>query len=103
MNLLSQYPALDFVAIIEPDSLPNVAVNLGKLPRCTQTTAQGITEGIKYALKKLATLSNIKIYIDAAHGGYLGWCGSKKCSSSSDCGGDWCMKGFCVCPNSQPN
>jgi cellulose 1,4-beta-cellobiosidase len=43
------------------------------------------------------------MYIDAAHGGWLGWCGTQRCSSGNECGGRKCMKhGVCECPPEQP-
>lgn len=38
------------------------------------------------------------MYIDAAHGGWLGWCGTHPCSSDSECNGDRCLRGYCECP-----
>ena len=60
--------------IIEPDSLPNLATNL-KNPHCANTaTNAAYTKGIQYAVKTLATEApNAALYLDAAHGGWLGW------------------------------
>jgi len=71
--LFSQYSNVPIVAIIEPDSLPNLATNMGD-PHCGNTATQkAYLEGIPYAVQKLSTLSNVDIYVDAAHGGWLGW------------------------------
>ena len=72
-NLLSQskYSDLTIVALIEPDSLPNLATNLN-VAKCQQAQTAYMT-AIPYAIKKLASLPNVVQYVDAAHGGWLGW------------------------------
>ncbi|KAJ8600597.1 hypothetical protein CTAYLR_008195 [Chrysophaeum taylorii] len=62
------------VLVIEPDSLPNFATN-GDNPRCgNQGTQNAYTEGIKYAVSQIANhTDDVAIYLDAAHGGWLGW------------------------------
>lgn len=62
------------VAIIEPDSLPNFATNLDD-PRCGNPGTQtAYIEGIKYAVQTIsARTNNVAIYLDAAHGAWLGW------------------------------
>jgi len=62
------------VLIIEPDSLPNLASNLGD-PRCgADSTQTAYKEGITYAVQTLHKHApGTTIYIDAAHGGWLGW------------------------------
>jgi len=97
VSVLKQFPNIEIVAIIEPDSLPNLATNLDSEPHCTQTTKLGYLEGVKYALKSLSAVSNINMYIDAAHGGWLGWCGTHQCGSDNECGGYKCSKGYCEC------
>lgn len=64
-------PNLRIVLIIEPDSLPNLATNMGT-PKCAQSETAYKT-GVTYAIKSLAALSNTYLYVDAAHGGWLGW------------------------------
>jgi cellulose 1,4-beta-cellobiosidase len=73
MNILSnsKYAELTIVALIEPDSLPNLATNLNE-PKCQQAQTAYMT-CIPYAIQQLGTLSNVYQYIDAAHGGWLGW------------------------------
>ena len=56
--------------VIEPDSLPNLVTN-ANLTTC-QNSAQGYKDGVAYALKQL-NLPNVAMYIDAGHGGWLGW------------------------------
>lgn len=69
--VLKEFPDLEIVAIVEPDSLPNLATNLAT-PKCTQAQTAYIT-GVSYAIEQLSTMSNVHIYVDAAHGGWLGW------------------------------
>eukprot|EP00484_Ammonia_sp_Unknown_P020866 CAMPEP_0197028276 /NCGR_PEP_ID=MMETSP1384-20130603/7994_1 /TAXON_ID=29189 /ORGANISM="Ammonia sp." /LENGTH=405 /DNA_ID=CAMNT_0042457251 /DNA_START=39 /DNA_END=1256 /DNA_ORIENTATION=- len=73
MNILSQskYSELTIVALVEPDSLPNLATNMGD-SKCQQAQTAYMT-CIPYAIQQLGTLSNVHQYIDAAHGGWLGW------------------------------
>eukprot|EP00347_Sterkiella_histriomuscorum_P017690 403348372 len=98
-QVVSKYPELEIVALIEPDSLPNLATNLGKLPHCTETTKQSYVNGVGYAIKKLSQISNLQLYIDVGHGGWLGWCGNHPCKESSECGSNnKCMRGYCECP-----
>lgn len=60
--------------VIEPDSLPNLATNQAD-PRCGNAATQAAyTAGIPYAVKSLAAACPAAtIYLDAAHGGWLGW------------------------------
>ena len=58
------------VAIVEPDSLANMATNM-YLPKCAASAA-AYRNSIVYALKRLA-LPNVSVYLDAAHAGWLGW------------------------------
>ncbi|KAI8898963.1 1, 4-beta cellobiohydrolase [Globomyces pollinis-pini] len=64
-------PHVRIVLIIEPDSLPNLATNMDN-PRCA-AAGPGYKEGVAYALSKLTTIPNVYMYIDVAHGGWLGW------------------------------
>jgi cellulose 1,4-beta-cellobiosidase len=58
------------VAIVEPDSLPNIATNLS-IPKCA-ASEQAYRDGVAYAINKLAA-PNVSLYLDAAHAGWLGW------------------------------
>lgn len=60
--------------VIEPDSLPNLVTNLDN-PRCNSTgTVSAYRQGIKYTVQKLhETCSKSSLYLDAAHGRWLGW------------------------------
>jgi cellulose 1,4-beta-cellobiosidase len=71
VNVLKKYPNVPVVLIIEPDSLPNLVTNLGN-PKCTR--AQEVYKScIIFAVNQFSTLSNVVMYLDAAHGGWLGW------------------------------
>jgi cellulose 1,4-beta-cellobiosidase len=59
------------VLIIEPDSLPNLATNLN-VAKC-QEAENAYINGVAYAIKEFGMQSNLYMYIDAAHGGWLGW------------------------------
>jgi len=72
-SVLAQYPQVPVVLIIEPDSLPNLATNQDN-PACgNSATETAYKTGIPYAVNKYSTLSNVVQYVDAAHGGWLGW------------------------------
>ncbi|KAH6613749.1 1, 4-beta cellobiohydrolase [Chaetomium sp. MPI-SDFR-AT-0129] len=68
--VLKAHPNTAFVLIIEPDSLPNLVTN-ADLQTC-QDSADGYREGVAYALETL-NLPNVVMYLDAGHGGWLGW------------------------------
>ncbi|KAI1462582.1 1, 4-beta cellobiohydrolase [Annulohypoxylon moriforme] len=63
-------PNTAFALLIEPDSLPNLVTNADK-SACSESKT-GYEEGVAYALKSL-NLPNVVMYIDAGHGGWLGW------------------------------
>ncbi|MGE5290489.1 MAG: glycoside hydrolase family 6 protein [Micromonosporaceae bacterium] len=68
---MPKYSNLRIVAIIEPDSLPNVVTNQS-LSAC-QTATPFYEQGIEYALNKLHAISNVYNYMDIAHSAWLGW------------------------------
>lgn len=68
------HPGQRIVAILEPDSLPNLATNLDT-PKCAASD-QVYRNSIAYAISKLA-MPNVAIYLDAAHTGWLGWEGNR--------------------------
>ncbi|KAK0709412.1 glycoside hydrolase family 6 protein [Lasiosphaeria miniovina] len=70
VKLIKAYPNTAFALVIEPDSLPNLVTNADK-DTCKQS-ASGYRDGVAYALKNL-NLPNVVMYIDAGHGGWLGW------------------------------
>jgi len=59
-----------FALVIEPDSLPNLVTN-SDVQKC-RDAAREYREGVAYALRTL-NLPNVVMYIDAGHGGWLGW------------------------------
>jgi len=71
--VFKEYPQVPVVAVIEPDSLPNLATNQAD-NHCGNTATQtAYTTGIPYAVNAISTCSNVHMYLDAAHGGWLGW------------------------------
>jgi len=73
ISVLRKYPRVPVVTVVEPDSLGNLATNMGDSRCANSATQTAYKEGIPYAIKQLATLSNVAIYLDACHGGWLGW------------------------------
>ncbi|KAI1345059.1 1, 4-beta cellobiohydrolase [Xylariaceae sp. FL0016] len=63
-------PNSAFALLIEPDSLPNLVTN-SDLQTCKDSKS-AYEEGVAYALKNL-NLPNVVMYVDAGHGGWLGW------------------------------
>lgn len=70
VTIIKANPNTAFALVIEPDSLPNLVTN-SDLTTCQQSAA-GYRDGVAYALKQL-NLPNVIMYIDAGHGGWLGW------------------------------
>ncbi len=72
-STLSQFENdnLRVVAIIEPDSLPNVVTNQSK--SACQTATPYYEQGTEYALNKLHAIPNVYNYLDIAHSAWLGW------------------------------
>jgi cellulose 1,4-beta-cellobiosidase len=61
------------VAVIEPDSLPNLVTNLSDA-NCAQANSSGAyVDGVQYALNKLHAIPNVYNYVDIAHSAWLGW------------------------------
>ncbi|CAI5980486.1 unnamed protein product [Closterium sp. NIES-65] len=58
--------------VIEPDSLPNIATNMGT-NRCDATTDKEYTEGVAYAIAELSQIPDTTLYLDSGFGGWLGW------------------------------
>ncbi|KAF5312670.1 hypothetical protein D9619_003633 [Psilocybe cf. subviscida] len=61
---------LEFSVVLEPDSLANIVTNLS-VEKCAGA-ASAYKNGIAYAIAKLQH-PNVALYLDAAHGGWLGW------------------------------
>jgi cellulose 1,4-beta-cellobiosidase len=68
------HPKQRMVAILEPDSLANLATNMNQ-PKCA-AAAPVYQHSIAYAIKTLG-LPNVTLYLDAAHAGWLGWDGNR--------------------------
>lgn len=70
----SKYRNLRIVAIIEPDSLPNLVTNLSD-PDCQLATdaTDGYVANTRYTLSKLSEIPNVYSYVDIGHSGWLGW------------------------------
>ncbi|EEB93799.1 hypothetical protein MPER_07502, partial [Moniliophthora perniciosa FA553] len=56
VRIIKAHPEVAIAAVIEPE----------------QSSASGYREGVQYALRNL-NLPNVAMYIDAGHGGWLGW------------------------------
>ena len=68
--LIQKHPNTAVALVIEPDSLPNLVTNLDD-PKCA-AASDDYQNGIAYAVEQL-NLPNVAMYIDAGHGGWLGW------------------------------
>ena len=67
------YKDLRIAVVLEPDSIPNLVTNTG-LGSCQEAVNQGLYwQGVSYAISKLSTLSNVYLYLDIGHSGWLGW------------------------------
>ncbi len=68
-----KYKDLRIVAIIEPDSLPNLVTNSSD-PDCQEAAgAGGYIEATQFTLNTLYPIKNVYSYVDIAHSGWLGW------------------------------
>ena len=69
-----KYSSLRIIAIIEPDSLPNLVTNLST-PACQQAAdaTHGYVPNTRYTLSKLYPITNVYSYVDIGHSGWLGW------------------------------
>jgi cellulase/cellobiase CelA1 len=74
-----KYPKVQVRLILEPDSLPNLATNFDPSSKCGVSTYIGYMSGIIKAIETLSNIPNVQILMDAAHSGWLGWCGAKTC------------------------
>ena len=66
----AKHPDQPIVAVVEPDSLANMATNMA-YPKCAASVI-AYRQSIVYAIKRLAQ-PNVSVYLDAAHAGWLGW------------------------------
>lgn len=69
-----KYSSLRIIAIIEPDSLPNLTTNLTD-PDCAAAAQgpDGYVPNTQYTLNKLYPITNVYSYMDIGHSGWLGW------------------------------
>jgi cellulose 1,4-beta-cellobiosidase len=85
--VLGEYPRVPVVIVIEPDSLGNVISNAGQ-HSCTAATVATYKLGVRYAVDALSGARGhlaaggtvgasmgapIALYVDAAHGGWMGF------------------------------
>lgn len=61
---------LTFAVVVEPDAIGNTVTNM-ETPFCAQA-APVYEEGIAHAIASLQ-YEHVNLYIDASHGGWLGW------------------------------
>ncbi|KAM0269187.1 hypothetical protein ACHAPA_004455 [Fusarium lateritium] len=69
-GILQKYSDIRTILVIEPDSLANLVTNLGTA-KCAKAEA-AYKELTIYAVKEL-NLAHVTMYLDAGHGGWLGW------------------------------
>eukprot|EP00966_Prymnesium_polylepis_P109656 2537612-Prymnesium_polylepis.1 len=86
--LVRRYHTVPIVAILEPDSLANLVTNSATMSSCgSNATKSAYVEGIKRAITMLDTEApHVAVYLDAGHGGWLGWDSVAKDFASQLCG-----------------
>jgi cellulose 1,4-beta-cellobiosidase len=75
VNILKKdaYKGIRVIAIIEPDSLPNLVTNTS-VAKCQESAgAGGYVDATQYTLNQLYPLTNVYSYMDIGHSGWLGW------------------------------
>ncbi|MFL5274814.1 MAG: glycoside hydrolase family 6 protein, partial [Anaeromyxobacteraceae bacterium] len=71
-----KYQDVRVVAVVEPDSLPNLVTNTG-IAACAEAQSSGAyVKGVQYAIAKLHAIPGVYVYLDIAHSGWLGWPGN---------------------------
>lgn len=68
-----KYANIRIVAIIEPDSLPNLVTNLNLQPCALANSSGAYVQSIQYALTHLHQIPNVYLYLDIGHSAWLGW------------------------------
>jgi cellulose 1,4-beta-cellobiosidase len=69
----AKYQGIRIIAIIEPDSLPNLVTNTS-VAKCQESAGKGgYVEATQYTLNKLYPITNVYSYMDIGHSGWLGW------------------------------
>jgi cellulose 1,4-beta-cellobiosidase len=69
------HPSQKIVIVLEPDSLANIATNTN-VAKCAASEGT-YKRSLAYAIKTLS-MPNVYVYLDAAHGGWLGWDDNRK-------------------------
>lgn len=70
----AKYKDLRIIAIIEPDSLPNLVTNSSDADcALAADPVDGYVANTQYTLNKLYPLTNVYSYVDIGHSGWLGW------------------------------
>jgi cellulose 1,4-beta-cellobiosidase len=68
-----KYGNLRIVAVIEPDSLPNLITNT-EVKKCQEAAgAGGYVEATQFTLNSLYPIPNVYSYVDIGHSGWMGW------------------------------
>jgi cellulose 1,4-beta-cellobiosidase len=60
-----------FALVVEPDAVGNIVTNSKSIELCAKATPV-YEEGIAHAISQLQ-MDHVHLYIDASHGGWLGW------------------------------
>lgn len=68
--IIKKHPKVNIALVIEPDSLANLVTNLS-VSKCANAEA-AYKECVDYAIAQL-NISNVSMYLDAGHAGWLGW------------------------------
>jgi cellulose 1,4-beta-cellobiosidase len=69
----AKYKNIRIIAVIEPDSLPNLVTNTSD-PDCQEAAgAGGYVQATQFTLNTLYPITNVYSYIDIGHSGWLGW------------------------------
>ncbi|KAL1499782.1 hypothetical protein AB1Y20_012468 [Prymnesium parvum] len=74
--LRAYHTRLPIAVVVEPDSLPNLATNAKSpsSPCGNPATQTAYHDGVAFAIEHLAQQApSVALYLDAAHGGWLGW------------------------------
>jgi len=69
----AKYRDLRIIAIIEPDSLPNLVTNTS-VKKCREAAGPGgYVQATQFTLDSFYPLPNVYSYVDIGHSGWLGW------------------------------
>lgn len=74
VSVLVQHSSVPAAIILEPDSMANLATNTDDFKCGNRATQSAYVNGIRHAIDTLhARAPHASLYLDAAHGGWLGW------------------------------